>query len=811
MKIRNLLFLVLVGFLVLISAGATYFGYQVWLHSLESGIDQELLTAANLARDVLPAHYHDQITGPDSVTDAEYLQIVDRFNTICKETGMEYLWSLMILEGKTVFTSATSPGKDASKRDQAGFLEVHSNPELYTRAFETMQPQFQVNDDKWGRIRVVLVPFYDAQGRKFLIGASRRMQEVDAETRMLLNSSLLFGGIVIAFGALISYMLANSLTRPIDGLKVAAAKIAAGDYSGQALAVSQAGPYREVASLAHSFEIMKETVRTREAALQKSEAQYRLLTENIKDVVWILDTETMYFRYISPSVERLRGYTPGEVLSQPLTQAFSAEASERMVNLTRRRAEDVLAGREPAGKFYTEEVEQPCKDGTSVYTEVITSYYINPESGKVEARGVSRDISERKWAEAALRESEEKYRTVAEFTYDWESWLAPDGSYHYISPSCERISGHTATEFLVNPQLMLQITHPDDQSKIMVHHYAVGHEAREQNLELDFRIITPYGEIRWIAHSCTAVYASDGQYLGRRESNRDITTRKKVEEQVQADQIELKRLLIEAEHSRHALLSVVEDQKEAQEQIRQLNAELEKRVADRTAQLTVSNQELEAFSYSVSHDLRAPLRALDGFSTALIADYQEQLDQQGQHYLARIQEASRRMGQLIEDLLNLSRITRREMKLEWVDFSAVACQVAAELQAQALAGGRQVEFEVTPGLKVRADSNLIKIILENLMRNAFKFTGQRTQARIQVGMLDQSGERVFFVRDNGAGFNMAYVNKLFIPFQRLHGIHEFPGTGIGLTIVQRIVARHGGRIWPEAAVDAGAIFYFTLG
>ena len=259
-------------------------------------------------------------------------------------------------------------------------------------------------------------------------------------------------------------------------------------------------------------------------------------------------------------------------------------------------------------------------------------------------------------------------------------------------------------------------------------------------------------------------------------------------------------------------LSVINDiseRRQAQDEIQRLNLELEDRIRQRTAQLEAANTELEAFAFSVSHDLRAPLRALDGFSSALMEDYHAQLDEQGQHYLERIQTASRRMGQLIEDLLNLSRVTRREMKLEQVDLSALAQQISDELQAQA--PERRVEFQITPGMTVRADSNLCKIALENLLSNAFKFTNKQALARIEVGILDQAVERIFFVRDNGAGFSMDYAGKLFIPFQRLHGMEEFPGTGIGLVIVHRILMRHGGRIWPEAAVGQGATFYFTFG
>ncbi|NTV35965.1 MAG: PAS domain-containing protein, partial [Anaerolineaceae bacterium] len=289
----------------------------------------------------------------------------------------------------------------------------------------------------------------------------------------------------------------------------------------------------------------------------------------------------------------------------------------------------------------------------------------------------------------------------------------------------------------------------------------------------------------------------------------NITERYQSDKKIKEAQIEMRSLYESAEKARHALLSVVEDQKLAEEKIRQLNATLEERVRDRTAQLEVANQELESFAYSVSHDLRAPLRAMDGFSAVLLSEQAERLDEQGKHYLGRIQEASRRMGQLINDLLNLSRVTRSEITYRQVDLSVLAGEIAVTLQAAE--PERVVDFEIAPNLVVMGDAHLLKIALENLLGNAFKFTGKSPQGRIQVGVKELEGERVFFVRDNGAGFDMAYAGKLFAPFQRLHGLQEFPGTGIGLVTVQRIIRRHGGRIWPEAAPNAGAVFYFTIG
>ena len=228
---------------------------------------------------------------------------------------------------------------------------------------------------------------------------------------------------------------------------------------------------------------------------------------------------------------------------------------------------------------------------------------------------------------------------------------------------------------------------------------------------------------------------------------------------------------------------------------------------DRAA-LEAANKELEAFSYSVSHDLRAPLRGIDGFSQALLEDYVNKLDEQGKDYLTRIRSASQRMGHLIDDLLNLARFTRAEIRREAVNLSEIAKSLVAELAQRE--PERHVTFEIGEGLEVKGDPRLLRVALENLFRNAWKFTSKHPRARIEFGVAQRDGKPTYFVRDDGAGFDMAYKAKLFGAFQRLHKATEFYGTGVGLATVQRIVRRHGGEIWAEGEVEKGATFYFTL-
>jgi light-regulated signal transduction histidine kinase (bacteriophytochrome) len=224
--------------------------------------------------------------------------------------------------------------------------------------------------------------------------------------------------------------------------------------------------------------------------------------------------------------------------------------------------------------------------------------------------------------------------------------------------------------------------------------------------------------------------------------------------------------------------------------------------------LKLANRELEAFSYSVAHDLRAPLRGMNGFAQILLRDYAHRLDAEGVDCLHEIRDNAVRMGALIDALLSLSRVTRSDLKPDWVDLAALARAAAAKLAAAD--PSRSVDVVVADRLVARADPALARTLVDNLLSNAWKFTRHTASPRVEVGATMQGGERVFHVRDNGAGFDMAYADKLFAPFQRLHAASEFPGTGIGLATAYRIVLRHGGRIWAESAVGAGATFYFTL-
>jgi light-regulated signal transduction histidine kinase (bacteriophytochrome) len=251
------------------------------------------------------------------------------------------------------------------------------------------------------------------------------------------------------------------------------------------------------------------------------------------------------------------------------------------------------------------------------------------------------------------------------------------------------------------------------------------------------------------------------------------------------------------------------DRKRHEEALQRLNQDLEQRVAERTQALESANYELEAFSYSVSHDLRAPLRAIQGFSRLVETQYAGQIDDQGKDMLRRVSAGAQKMSRLIDDLLDLSRISRQAMRIGPVDLSSLAREVVDELHAGE--PGRRTEWTIAPQLVAAGDPGLLRVVLQNLIGNAWKYSSRREDARIEFGLMQTDGRPVYFVRDNGAGFDMAYAKKLFGAFQRLHTTSEFPGSGIGLATVARILHRHGGKAWAEGRVGEGATFYFSLG
>lgn len=297
----------------------------------------------------------------------------------------------------------------------------------------------------------------------------------------------------------------------------------------------------------------------------------------------------------------------------------------------------------------------------------------------------------------------------------------------------------------------------------------------------------------------------DKQGGSRRMGQRGIIAGRRKDGTVFPAEASISRIELAGAVTYTAILRDISEAQQAQEAIQTLNADLNLRAA----QLESANRELEAFSYSVSHDLRAPLRSIDGFSQVLMEDFVDLLPEEARDHLQRIRAATQRMAQLIDDMLSLSRVTRGTVNRQAVDLTALVSAISQELQAGQ--PDRQVTFAITPGVVGDADPHLIRIALTNLLGNAWKYTSKHTAARIEFGVrTDAQGRTLYFVKDDGAGFDMTYANKLFGVFQRLHGMNEYPGTGVGLATVQRIIHKHGGEVWAEGAIEQGATFSFTL-
>ncbi|HXN65521.1 MAG TPA: PAS domain S-box protein [Candidatus Acidoferrales bacterium] len=358
------------------------------------------------------------------------------------------------------------------------------------------------------------------------------------------------------------------------------------------------------------------------------------------------------------------------------------------------------------------------------------------------------------------KQSEEPFRLFVSNVKDYALlMLGPEGRVATWNVGAERIKGYSAEE-IVGHHFSRFYTQEDVDRGKPAQQLAIA--AEQGRLEDEGWRVRKDGSRFWANVVMTALRDQSGALRGFGTVTRDMTERKVIEEEM----------------------------------------------AVQNAQLESANGELEAFCYSVSHDLRAPLRGIDGFSQALLEDYGDQLDDKGKEYLQRVRAAVQRMGALIDDLLNLSRITRGDMRREPMDLSQVARSIADELRTTE--PNRTAEFVIAPRLQAQGDPRLMRVVLENLLRNAWKFTSKRNSARIEFGRTANNGHSAFFVKDNGAGFDPNYSSRLFGAFQRLHSASEFPGTGVGLATVQRIILRHGGKVWAQGDVNLGATFFFEL-
>jgi PAS domain S-box-containing protein len=529
--------------------------------------------------------------------------------------------------------------------------------------------------------------------------------------------------------------------------------------------------------------------RRAEEALHESQERFRLLLDGVKDyAIYMLDPEGHVISW-NEGAARIKGYQSEEILGKHFSCFYLPE--ERDTGKPSRELQESLA----KGRF-EEQAQRVRKDGSAFWADVvITPMY--DDSGTLSGFSkIARDITERKRVEDALEEQSKALETqslMLQSVLDSmaEGLVAADeqGKFIIWNRAAERIVGYGPADLPTQEWSEHYGNYlPDTVTPMPTEQLPLVRAIRGETCITEIFLRNPkVAEGAWIEASGGPLRGKDGAVHGGVVAFRDITKRK-------ADERE----------------------------IRELTDELEHRVVERTAQLETANKELEAFSYSVSHDLRAPLRHISGFSKMLVEEFASTLDPTAQHYLDRIQSGTQKMGLLVDELLNLARVGRHVLNRQPARLNSIVAEVIAILQPES--EGREVDWVISDLPVVECDPVLVKQIFQNLLANALKFTCPRADGNAQAGTpaptphavievshKEEDGQPVFMVRDNGIGFNMKYVDKLFGVFQRLHRAEEFAGTGIGLATVQRIVHKHGGRVWAEGELNKGATFYFTLG
>ena len=571
---------------------------------------------------------------------------------------------------------------------------------------------------------------------------------------------VLFGSILVAL--VISNGLQRRITRPILALEeVARAVSERGDYSIRARKLSG----DETGLLTDAFNGMLARIEAQTEALRRNEEIRSFLAaivESSDDAIIGKDMESKVLSW-NAGAERMFGYTAEEMLGQPMTRLQSPDRPEEEARIL----EEVKRG--GIRHFETVRVRN---DGQPIEVSLTVSPIRNRLGDIIGSSSIARDITERKRAEREVRENRVRLSGIIGSAMDAIISVGAGQRITIFNAAAERMFCCPARDALGQP--------------------------------LDRFIPARFREAH---HGHLAAFGRTGATSRAMGNLRPLSGLRANGEEFPIE-ASISHIEIGGQQIYTVILRDIAERKRTEDQIRQLNAELEQRVEERTVELTAANKELESFTYSVAHDLRAPLRHIDAFSKILGEDCAESLPPEAQHYLNNIRHSTAKMSQLVDDLLNLARVGRQELRRQPTPLGALVNEVLADLKEET--AGRTLEWHIQPLPAIECDPGLMKQVFANLLSNAVKYTRPRSVAVIEVGCRKMSGDSAVFVRDNGVGFNMKYADKLFGVFQRFHRAEEFEGTGVGLATVDRIVRKHGGHIWAEAAVDQGATFYFTV-
>jgi PAS domain S-box-containing protein len=571
---------------------------------------------------------------------------------------------------------------------------------------------------------------------------------------------VLFGSILVAL--VISNGLQRRITRPILALEeVARAVSERGDYSLRARRLSG----DETGLLTDAFNRMLARIEAQTEALRQNEEIRSFLAaivESSDDAIIGKDMESKVLSW-NAGAEGMFGYTAEEMLGQPITRLQSPDRPEEEARIL----EEVKRG--GIRHFETVRVRN---DGQPIEVSLTVSPIRNRLGDIIGSSSIARDITERKRAEREVRENRARLSGIIGSAMDAIISVDAGQGITIFNAAAERMFCCPARDALKQP--------------------------------LDRFIPARFREAH---HGHLAAFGRTGATSRAMGNLRPLSGLRADGEEFPME-ASISHIEIGGQQIYTVILRDIAERKRTEDQIRQLNAELEQRVEERTVELTAANKELEFFTYSVAHDLRAPLRHIDAFSKILGEDCAESLPPEAQHYLNNIRHSTAKMSQLVDDLLNLARVGRQELRRQPTPLGALVNEVLADLKEET--AGRTLEWHIQPLPAIECDPGLMKQVFANLLSNAVKYTRPRSVAVIEVGCRKMNGDSAVFVRDNGVGFNMKYADKLFGVFQRFHRAEEFEGTGVGLATVDRIVRKHGGHIWAEAAVDQGATFYFTV-